>query len=680
MTDQSNNESGSRRLRREMERRRLLDEQIPRPPVGLPPVDRSPFDLPPVERTPLSASPLSASPLERSWRDELAPQSSPTADRPAASAGPVLSRRELRERAAGGGAPTSEPQPAVDAARQPPGPDAPRPVPTFPERPLSRRELRELAEGTASTGSGPRQEGASRFETPPGRRDAASNGAPEYDAPRGRNDATRYDPPQYDAPQYDAPRYAAPRYDAPQYDAPQYDAPRYDAPRVEAPRSEPEYEAPQYDAPLADRAPGAERGQPDQAVQSRRRAREDRSRPEPAPNPVEPDSSPARPAQRTPANWSFGSVVEAPAEPSAPGLPEPEPSRVSEAPVVDAPVRVSPQARAAAIRAQAARLQAEREEAARERYEQLQGQRSSAQSAERQNPTPTSGQSPRPTESQAPAASPPASMWGQRPEPNGAAQPAMAPEADASAYADRPSVRRVVLPPSMSAGTSPADVPVLGQWQGQAPVQPPAAPAQQYQAAPAQQHQAAPAQQYQAAPAQPYQSAPPQQYQGFPPGGPMPANGQPFATVTMSPSDRGVTQTVTAPVPPAAGGPGGPGGPMGGDSGPLPRWGSVGAGTGWSPTPSNGPNGQAPAGPVSPPPAALNGARPDHDRDDEDDDAPHRHPYTWLHMIVLVLVAFVLGMLIFMLVIKDATENGAAGPAGQISAAAIADATEQVGD
>jgi hypothetical protein len=48
-------------------------------------------------------------------------------------------------------------------------------------------------------------------------------------------------------------------------------------------------------------------------------------------------------------------------------------------------------------------------------------------------------------------------------------------------------------------------------------------------------------------------------------------------------------------------------------------------------------------------------------------------------MVVLVLVAFVLGMLIFMLVMEDTTENGAAA-AGQVTAAALAPSTEQVGD
>ncbi|WP_421734290.1 hypothetical protein [Cellulomonas sp.] len=39
----------------------------------------------------------------------------------------------------------------------------------------------------------------------------------------------------------------------------------------------------------------------------------------------------------------------------------------------------------------------------------------------------------------------------------------------------------------------------------------------------------------------------------------------------------------------------------------------------------------------------------DDDYDDEDDEERPRHPYTWLHLIVLALVAFVLGFLIVLL-------------------------------
>ncbi|KQY47590.1 hypothetical protein ASD18_09835 [Cellulomonas sp. Root137] len=46
----------------------------------------------------------------------------------------------------------------------------------------------------------------------------------------------------------------------------------------------------------------------------------------------------------------------------------------------------------------------------------------------------------------------------------------------------------------------------------------------------------------------------------------------------------------------------------------------------------------------------------DDDYDDEDDEERPRHPYTWLHLIVLALVAFVLGFLIVLL-LSNTTED-----------------------
>jgi len=44
--------------------------------------------------------------------------------------------------------------------------------------------------------------------------------------------------------------------------------------------------------------------------------------------------------------------------------------------------------------------------------------------------------------------------------------------------------------------------------------------------------------------------------------------------------------------------------------------------------------------------------------DDEDDDERPRHPYTWLHLIVLALVAFVLGFLIVLLLSRSDGDAG----------------------
>jgi hypothetical protein len=50
------------------------------------------------------------------------------------------------------------------------------------------------------------------------------------------------------------------------------------------------------------------------------------------------------------------------------------------------------------------------------------------------------------------------------------------------------------------------------------------------------------------------------------------------------------------------------------------------------------------------------------DDEDDDDEARPRHPYTWLHLIVLALVAFVLGFLITLLLTKE-PGGGAKGAA-----------------
>lgn len=82
----------------------------------------------------------------------------------------------------------------------------------------------------------------------------------------------------------------------------------------------------------------------------------------------------------------------------------------------------------------------------------------------------------------------------------------------------------------------------------------------------------------------------------------------------------------------------------------APRWGTVAPGKGWTPTAaaSESPAGRRVVAPVT----AAVADETDEDLDQEVDEAP-RHPYTWLHMIVLVVVAFVLGMLIFVVLLRD---------------------------
>lgn len=152
----------------------------------------------------------------------------------------------------------------------------------------------------------------------------------------------------------------------------------------------------------------------------------------------------------------------------------------------------------------------------------------------------------------------------------------------------------------------------------------------------------------------------------FVPAGIRPVVGQSFGTVEATPAAE-----VTAPVFGSVST--GPTQTIGVDEAEaLPRWGTIASsGQGWKPVPTDsGPSG--PSVPSSRPAATT-------DEDEEPDDAiePPRHPYTWLHMIVLVLVAFVLGMLIFVVLLRDSGSGGAqgAGAVGDVVAWAQTAAT-----
>ncbi|NNH08735.1 hypothetical protein HLB10_16820, partial [Cellulomonas fimi] len=83
--------------------------------------------------------------------------------------------------------------------------------------------------------------------------------------------------------------------------------------------------------------------------------------------------------------------------------------------------------------------------------------------------------------------------------------------------------------------------------------------------------------------------------------------------------------------------------------------------------------------PLRPDPARPDPARPDplrstgrdlddEDDDEDDDDERPRHPYTWLHLIVLALVAFVLGFLIVLLLNNARpAEPGTAGASATVT-------------
>jgi|GEM_PF-2487345 len=147
----------------------------------------------------------------------------------------------------------------------------------------------------------------------------------------------------------------------------------------------------------------------------------------------------------------------------------------------------------------------------------------------------------------------------------------------------------------------------------------------------------------------------------FVPAGQAPPIGQPFGTVALPNRDADATAIQSYGIAPAgpAFAPAAPSRPAPAPS-PVaptpassassavadeaePRWGSV----GWKPAPS------AQAAPTT----------PDAVGDEEPEEEVARHPYTWLHMIVLVVVAFILGMLIFMVIMQDDSPDAGAGAA-----------------
>jgi hypothetical protein len=69
-------------------------------------------------------------------------------------------------------------------------------------------------------------------------------------------------------------------------------------------------------------------------------------------------------------------------------------------------------------------------------------------------------------------------------------------------------------------------------------------------------------------------------------------------------------------------------------------------------------------------------ARDDEDDWDEDDEERPRHPYTWLHLIVLALVAFVLGFLIVLLLSRGSDDSGSTAAAPVVP---VADARTTAG-
>lgn len=85
----------------------------------------------------------------------------------------------------------------------------------------------------------------------------------------------------------------------------------------------------------------------------------------------------------------------------------------------------------------------------------------------------------------------------------------------------------------------------------------------------------------------------------------------------------------------------------------MPRWGSVTPGQAWTPAPVR----EMPTQKTAP---QVHDAEAAPEEPEQDLEAP-RHPYTWLHMIMLVFVAFVFGMLIFVVLLREDTGTGTQG-------------------
>jgi len=77
------------------------------------------------------------------------------------------------------------------------------------------------------------------------------------------------------------------------------------------------------------------------------------------------------------------------------------------------------------------------------------------------------------------------------------------------------------------------------------------------------------------------------------------------------------------------------------------------------PNPSSSPFSATGASPVAVAPEPVDG-------EDEAPRAPRRHPYTWLHLLILALVAFVLGFLVVALWNQDKSGGSANGAAAAV--------------
>ncbi|MCL3860561.1 hypothetical protein [Actinotalea sp. K2] len=573
-------------------------------------------------------------------------------------------------------------------AGDPGAPSYPAAPPALPSRPLSRRELRERAEAAASQAS-PAQ------EPDPGPR-----------APVERPTAQRTAPEQATVQRPAMERLTPER---PWTDRSQSGvADRAPTEQAARPTSRRALRAPT--APAADRRDAGERLTP--GVQ---------------PPPVTGGIRRVSPA----GNLSSVESVGTPGQASGPAAAAREGDRGgaqhgASHPAARSAVAFSPQARAQAVRAQAARAQAEREQAARENAERAQAQRVDIQRAGAERAEAERLQAERLRVERVQRAQRSA---GQRAEPDGDAAGGHDRSARlGGAHPQHPDVRRAeppVDPRKTWTGRQGTEDRPAAPRGGERPGAAPAIPGQR--PAPSEPTDGAGVATPEPAPTSRRFAVP-----GAPPGGSRPAPGGRSSSAGVRPAASGAAFSTGSPGPTPVAAPAvarptpGMSSTSGAGVPAATRWDTA-TGASWMPTaPSatdrttrDGATGRlqpvvlVPAdatprvgetlgvlsmpdpdpptpdwptvepattsGPVFPTLPAQRPTQGDHDDEQEvheDDTSGRRHPYTWFHMLALIVVAFVLGMLIFMLILRDSPPTAA--PTDATAAAILAlDVTDQ---
>ncbi|MDO8145413.1 hypothetical protein [Isoptericola sp. 178] len=151
--------------------------------------------------------------------------------------------------------------------------------------------------------------------------------------------------------------------------------------------------------------------------------------------------------------------------------------------------------------------------------------------------------------------------------------------------------------------------------------------------------------------------------------------GSPFGAPGRSETQAGTTPPPAWPS--ASPGPGGASRQASGTDGPALPWGSPSSGTGAAPA-SVPPTTGSPFGGLAAQPPGPAGPRYLED-DEEDWDDEHEPSYTWLHYIILVVVAFVLGLLIWNLVLSPPDDFAPEEASAPVPPTPVATATTDLG-